>query len=73
MTMTLRELLYQHHIHRPSDLAKILGVRRSAVHMIWHGYRRLSVQMAERISQATGIPFVDLITATPPTPPKEDC
>jgi hypothetical protein len=67
--MTLHELFYDYHIHRPIDLAKRVGLPRSYVHLLWHGYRKISRYMAEKISAATGIPVADLITAEPPTPP----
>lgn len=67
--MTMHELFAQYHIHRQVDLVKRVGLTKSYAHLLWHGHRKISRRMAERISAATGIPVADLITAEPPTPP----
>jgi transcriptional regulator with XRE-family HTH domain len=66
---TLHELFAKYHIHRPIDLAKRVGLSRQYAHLLWTGYRPISRRMAQRIAEATKIPYTALLTATPPTPP----
>lgn len=66
----LRDLFFQYHIHRPIDLVKRVGLTPSYANLLWHGHRKISRRMAERIHEATGIPIPDLIMAIPPTPPE---
>jgi transcriptional regulator with XRE-family HTH domain len=66
---TLHELFAKYHIHRPVDLAKRVGLSRQYAHLLWTGYRPISRRMAQRIAEATKIPYTALLTATPPTPP----
>jgi transcriptional regulator with XRE-family HTH domain len=66
---TLHELFAKYHIHRPVDLAKRVGLSRQYAHLLWPGHRPISRRMAERIAEATKIPYTALLTAKPPTPP----
>jgi transcriptional regulator with XRE-family HTH domain len=66
---TLHELFAKYHIHRPVDLAKRVGLSRQYAHLLWTGHRPISRRMAERIAEATKIPYTALLTAIPPTPP----
>jgi transcriptional regulator with XRE-family HTH domain len=65
----LHELFAKYHIHRPVDLAKRVGLSRQYAHLLWTGHRPISRRMAERIAQATKIPYTALLTAPPPSPP----
>ena len=64
----MHELFAKYHIHRPVDLAKRHRLSRQYAHLLWTGHRPISRRMAERIAQATKIPYTALLTATPPTP-----
>jgi transcriptional regulator with XRE-family HTH domain len=66
--MTLRQLLRQHGITRPSELARRVGISRQHAHLFWQGKRVLSRQMIARIHEATGIPQAELFLAERPTP-----
>lgn len=51
---------------RPAQLAQELGVEPSTITRILRGERRPSPDLAKRISDATGIPIVDLLYPSSP-------
>lgn len=51
---------------RPAQLAQELGVEPSTITRILKGERRPSPDLAKRISDATGVPIVDLLYPASP-------
>jgi transcriptional regulator with XRE-family HTH domain len=61
--MTLQQLLQNHGITRPIELADILGVHPHYAWALWHGKRRFSTRTALKLYQKKGIPIHELLEA----------
>jgi transcriptional regulator with XRE-family HTH domain len=71
--MTLRELLKNYGLHRPSELAETAEIDRRYAWMLWHGKRHFRSRLALRLFDRKGIPVHELLRAVPATdiPPEE--
>ena len=63
--MMLREVLQAAGLATNTAFAKAVGITAQRAWMFWHGERRLTVDMALQIHEATGIPLADLLRAEP--------
>ena len=60
LTMTLKRFMSENNI-RTKDLAGSAGISEAYLSQIRHGIRRPSPDVAKRISDACGIPVLDLL------------
>ena len=74
--MTLPELLERYRVYTIRDLARRTGISRQQAWNLWHGVANLGRLNLERLHQALGIPFEELLQVKPPPrrpkTPKED-
>jgi transcriptional regulator with XRE-family HTH domain len=61
--MTLQELLEQHGIHQPIELARLLDIDRRHAWEILHGKIRLAPRFALALHDQLGIPLDQLLRA----------
>jgi transcriptional regulator with XRE-family HTH domain len=64
--MTLPELLERYRVYTIRDLARRTGISRQQAWNLWHGAANLGRRNLERLHQALGIPFEELLQVTRP-------
>jgi transcriptional regulator with XRE-family HTH domain len=64
--MTLPELLERYRVYTIRDLARRMGISRQQAWNLWHGAANLGRRNLERMHEALGIPFEELLQVTPP-------
>ena len=62
--MTLRQLLKPHGINNYRDLRDSTGLSREYAWMLWNGTANISVEVARKIKEATGLPLDEILEVT---------
>jgi transcriptional regulator with XRE-family HTH domain len=59
----LGQLLEEHSIRQPADLAKVLNISRSYAWQLMHGRRKFTADQALKLYEEKGIPIHELLRA----------
>jgi transcriptional regulator with XRE-family HTH domain len=68
--MTLPELLERYRVYTIRELARRTGISRQQAWNLWHGVANLGRRNLERLHEALGIPFEELMQVQRATPAK---
>jgi transcriptional regulator with XRE-family HTH domain len=68
--MTLPELLERYRVYTIRDLARRTGISRQQAWNLWHGVANLGRRNLERLHEALGIPFEELMQVERAEPAK---
>jgi transcriptional regulator with XRE-family HTH domain len=67
--MTLPELLERYRVYTIRELARQNGISSQQAWNLWHGVAYLGRRNLQRLHDALGIPFEELMQVTPPPRP----